>query len=82
MDEQQARAILDDAVQEDGSLYSLGHYMCWNTDERKVTLDCEFSAEELEAIVWFMRNKQTPEKPVQPRPLYVPPVLEFPEVLK
>lgn len=78
MDEQRAREILGDTVQADGGLYCLGHYTAWSTDRPTITLDCEFEVEELEAIVWWMRNKATEPKPRQVEaPRYVPPVLEM-----
>lgn len=59
MDEQTARAILGKTISEDGGLYNLGHYIAWNRGAESATLDCEFTAEELEAIAWWMRNSAT-----------------------
>ena len=56
MDEKRAREILNYAIAKDNRLYSNGWYLFWDLSEN-VTLDGEFSTEELEAIVWWMRNK-------------------------
>ena len=56
MDRQEAEKILSGTIQPDNSLYNLGHYICWDIGDEEVTLDCRFSADELEAIVWWMRN--------------------------
>ena len=56
MNEEKARAVLKDYIQQDGGLFCLGHYMAWNKGNRSVTLDSIFSAEELEAIAWWMKN--------------------------
>jgi hypothetical protein len=56
MNEEQARAILGESVEPDGSLFNLGHYIAWDKDSDEVTLDCRFTADELEAIAWWMRN--------------------------
>jgi len=56
MNEEKARAILGDTVKEDGGLDNLGHYISWCPSEQLVVLDAEFSADELDAIVWWMRN--------------------------
>jgi len=55
MDEERARAILEDDIQEDGSLYCLGRYLSW-TGSNLATLDADFEADELEAIAWWMRK--------------------------
>jgi len=54
MNEAKAREVLRDAIEEDGSLYSLGWYLEWKGGE--AILDGSFSAEDLEAIVWWMRK--------------------------
>lgn len=56
MDEKKAREILGDTIQKDGRLYCLGHYTAWGLGDEDVTLDCSFTADELEAIAWWMRN--------------------------
>lgn len=59
MTEERAREIWKDEIQPDGGIYCLGHYIAWTPGEQKATLDCEFSADELEALVWFMRHSAT-----------------------
>jgi hypothetical protein len=56
MDETRALEILGDTISKDGGLYNLGHYTAWNPGSETATLDCEFTADELEAIAWWMRN--------------------------
>ncbi len=56
MNETRAREILGDTVQPDYSLYCLGHYTHWTPGDKDATLDCQFTADELEAIAWWMRN--------------------------
>jgi hypothetical protein len=56
MDEQKAREILGKSIQEDGSLYNLSKYLNWNKAEAVVTLDGYFTIEELEAIVWWIKQ--------------------------
>jgi hypothetical protein len=58
MDENKARSILGDAIKEDNHIHCLGHYMAWYPDEDKITLDCQFTADELEALAWWMKNKR------------------------
>lgn len=57
MNEERAREILANSIQPDGSLYCLGNYRSWIPGEDMICLDSYFSADELEAIVWWMRNK-------------------------
>ena len=61
MDEKRAREILKDFICEDGGLFDGGHYMAWKPGERSITLDCDFELEELEAIVWWMKNMKEVE---------------------
>ena len=56
MNEQRAREVLGDIIQPDGSLYCIGHYIAWTKGDTSVCLDCNFDADELEAIVWWMQN--------------------------
>ena len=60
MNEGKARKILDDDIQKDGGLYSLGWYLSWSPDRDIACLDGEFSTDDLEAIAWWMRNKAAP----------------------
>jgi len=55
MDEEQARKILGDWIQEDESLMSISQYLSW--DGGDACLDAYFSLDELKAIVWWMENK-------------------------
>ena len=45
-------------IQEDGSLYSLGWYLCWNKGEEYATLDGPFTAQELLHIAKHMINNK------------------------
>ncbi len=56
MNREKAIKILGDTITEDGGLYNIGHYISWNKGDDDVCLDCRFSADELEAIAWWMRN--------------------------
>jgi len=60
MDKQGAREILKDSIRDDGSLYNLGRYIAWTPGHIDACLNCSFTAEELEAVAWWMRN--TPYK--------------------
>ena len=59
MNEVRARAILEDDIKENNGLYNGMRYIYWNPGDYSITLDGEFGIEELEAIVWWMRNKNT-----------------------
>lgn len=61
MNEERAREILKDYIQDDGGLQSLGHYMSWTPSDNTIKLDDDFDPDELEAIVWWMRNAVQPE---------------------
>jgi len=56
MKESEAKEILSDEIQSDGSLYSLGWYLCWNAGDDKAVLDGDFTADDLEAIAFWMRK--------------------------
>ena len=57
MDENEARKILDGAIEEDGSLKHGGSgYIWWIRGEDTVCLDDHYTADDLEAIAWWMRN--------------------------
>ena len=63
MDEAEARKILGSSIQSDGRLYNGGYlYMHWDRTNSNgspnagITLDAIFTVEELEAIVWWMKN--------------------------
>ncbi len=60
MDEQKAREILEGVIiTEDDNLYSLGVWYLWWAHDRKeeAVLDGQYTADQLEAIAWWMRNK-------------------------
>lgn len=58
MDETKAREILKDWIQPDGGIHAGAMaYVCWHPNEDSGTLDGGFSIEELEAIVWWIRNR-------------------------
>ncbi len=59
MDREKATEILKDALVKDSvNLHSLGWYLAWSPDKscNHATLDGSFSADDLEAIAWWMRN--------------------------
>lgn len=66
MNEQRARDILGKndgsfnppfgAIKADGSLDDIGRYLSWSPGDDGVSLDGDFTAEELEAVAWWMRN--------------------------
>jgi len=59
MNEEKARSILREGIiQPDNSLHDLGWYLDWHSSGGlDAVLDGPFTAEELEAIAWWMRNK-------------------------
>lgn len=58
MTKQEAEEILKDSITEHG-LYNLTHYLSWDNGDDSICLDDHFSLEELEAIVWWMKNKNS-----------------------
>ena len=56
MDEKKAREILGDTIEPAGELVNFSNYTSWKPGEIDITLDGLFSAEELEAIAWWMKN--------------------------
>ena len=57
MDEKRATEILSDSIEPDGGLYDVYDYTSWGVNDDEVTLDGNFTAERLEAVAWWMRNK-------------------------
>jgi len=58
MDEKEVREILEpDTFLKDGGLHDTSRYIRWHKGASSVTLDGIFSIDELEAILWWMRNK-------------------------
>jgi hypothetical protein len=58
MDGKKTREILGESIAPDNSLFNGVHYMAWDTNEDKIALDSRFEIEELEAIVWWMKNNK------------------------
>jgi hypothetical protein len=56
MDEAQARAVLRDTVQENDDLYCVSPWISLRSAS-EICLDGDFTADELEAIVWWMRKR-------------------------
>ena len=56
MNKEKAQEILEEYIQSNGGLFCLSHYLSWAPGDKEIILDCEFDADELEAIVWWMRN--------------------------
>jgi hypothetical protein len=57
MDEEKAIEILGDWISDDGDLFDLGAYISFEKGDQTVSLDGHFTADALEAVVWWMRNK-------------------------
>lgn len=62
MNEEQSRKILAGDIGENGSLLAnrSGPFIHWAAGDAKVCLDGDFTAEYLEAVVWWMRNAKEP----------------------
>ena len=60
MNEKEAREILGDIIQDDDKLDSERsaqiYYISWEADGNGVGLDGWYSTDELEAIIWWMKN--------------------------
>lgn len=46
---------VQECVMPDGSLYSLGWYLGWSVGDKSITLDGEFTVEDLEAIITHIK---------------------------
>ena len=60
MNEKKARKILGIFVEPNGGLRNLDQCLAWPTaggDKKYAVLNAQFTANELEAIAWWMRNK-------------------------
>ena len=68
MDEQHAREILGDAIDGKG-LYTQN--LCWEFGDATVEIDGEYTADELEAIAWWMRNMSDVGAPTMPPGPYI-----------
>lgn len=64
MDEQRAREILGTTIRENDTLRGIEDFVSWHIAGSTVTLDGEFTPDELEAIAWWMRNK-SPKSPIR-----------------
>lgn len=60
MNEQRAREILKSAIKPSGALLDRVAYMSWEPGDSDVVLDGQFTAEELEAIAFWMRRGSQP----------------------
>ena len=49
--------IIKESLQPDGGLHFLAGYLSWNVGDRKVTIDGDYTAEELRAIADHMESK-------------------------
>jgi hypothetical protein len=58
MNDPEARELLGDAIKSDNGLHSLGWYLAWTPGDKAAVLDGQFTADELEAIAWWMRNRK------------------------
>jgi hypothetical protein len=58
MNEQQAREILKAHILKNNGLHGDVEYFDWAAGDRTAVLDGHFSADELEAIAWWMRAHQ------------------------
>lgn len=59
MNEEKATEILKEWIQDDEGLDGLHRYVSWWKGRKEITLDDSFSVEELEAMIWWMKNKNT-----------------------
>lgn len=59
MNGQKAKIILATDIQSDNSLknYYVADGISWKPGDELVSLDGEFTAEKLEAIAWWMKNR-------------------------
>ena len=49
--------IIKEAIQPDGGLHWLAGYVSWNVGDRKVTIDGDFTPDELRAIANHVESK-------------------------
>jgi hypothetical protein len=57
MTKTRAEEILGDAIDPIDNGLSSVRYLSWTPGDRLATLDDSFTADELEAIAWWMRNQ-------------------------
>jgi hypothetical protein len=58
MNEERAREILKNHIRPNGGLRPDNRYISWQPGEITITLDDYYTADELEAIAWWMRNNE------------------------
>ncbi len=63
MNEAKAREILGKAIKPNNTISDISQYKGWPSgadgkDHTSIILDDSFTVDELEAIVWWMRNKK------------------------
>lgn len=64
MNEEKARSILGDAIQNDGvTLHKLDPYISWSPGDMTINLDGEITLKQVEAIAWWMREYGSYKKP-------------------
>lgn len=59
IDQAAAEVMLKDYIKPDGGLFDCGHYLSWTPGDEEIVLDDRFTADELEAIVYWMRHGHT-----------------------
>lgn len=64
MNEERAREILGQTIRQDNGLFDGSQYTEWSVGDKDVVLDGRFNIEELEAIVWWIRNAQRTKAPL------------------
>ena len=59
MDKTKAKSILKRFLGEDDNLIGGYEYICWpkNGNVKRITLDGTFYLDEMEALVWWMKNE-------------------------
>lgn len=64
MTEAEVREILGSDIKPNGNLACTGRYLYWQFGHDFACLDADFSADELEAIAWWMKNAKSLVKPI------------------
>ena len=57
-----ARKILGETIKPDGSLYNISPYTSWRVDNDYIVLDADFTVEELEAIVVWVKEHRVEDQ--------------------
>lgn len=58
MNKQEAYKRLKKVITPDGNLYSLNWYLSYNKGAKDACLDGAFTADDLEAIAWWIRHSK------------------------